>query len=237
MSNYQLVTEAGLGRILGKYFDVGFIIISAERSCDTEKCHGCTEEEELEQDKLNKQNERRLQDDIREKGFGYVPTFGGFRELVVDPDSGEQTFQDNPNPEPSFVIPVKPGKSVDELHELGVELTQRYNQDSFLFKPPMEEDSKAYFVDKTGNIEMSFGNVTVADMSQIYYTYLRKNSPSRRFSMTDDGAAEVEDQQLQEGFVMYILNSPKTLGDAKRRIGEIFMRVKSPKLKRKIRNK
>jgi hypothetical protein len=100
----------------------------------------------------------------------------------------------------------------------------------------MEEDSKAYFIDKTGNIEMSFGNVSVADMSQIYYTYLRKNSPSRRFSMTDDGGAEVEDEQLQENFVMYISNSPKTFGDAKKRMGEIFMRTKKPILQKGHKN-
>ena len=49
MSGYQLVTEAGLGRILGKYFDIGFIIISAERSCEAEKGQKCSEAEELEQ--------------------------------------------------------------------------------------------------------------------------------------------------------------------------------------------
>tara|TARA_Y100000034_G_C6901581_1_gene417141 strand:+ start:407 stop:1150 length:744 start_codon:yes stop_codon:yes gene_type:complete len=237
MSNYQLVTEAGLGRVLGKYFEIGFIIISAERSCEAEQGRDCSEDEQYEQEKLNKQNERKIRDDIRDAGFGFVPAYGGFRELVVDPDTGEQTFQDNPDPEPSFVIPLKPGKSVQDLQNLGINLSQKYNQDSFLFKPPISADSKAFFVDKGGDIEMTFGNVTVADMSQIYFTYLRKNSPSRRFSMTPpetdsvQGEAGDESQPIQENFAMYILNSPKTLGDAKRRMGEIFMRVKKPILR------
>ena len=227
MSGYQLVTEAGLGRILGKYFDIGFIIISAERSCEAEKGQKCSEAEELEQQQLNKTNERRIRDDIRQAGFGFVPSHGGFRELVVDPDSGEQTFQDNPNPEPSFVIPLKPGKKIKDLQELGMMLSQKYNQDSFLFKPPASEDNRAYFVDRTGNVEMSFNNVTVADMSQMYFTYLRKNSPDRRFSMTDDGPEQ--DEQLQESFAMYVPESPTTFGDAKKRMGEIFMKIKRKK--------
>ena len=232
MFGYQLVTEASLGRVLGKYFEVGFIIISAERSCESEKGRDCTDEEQLEQEKLNKQNERRIKGDIQDEGFGFVPAFGGFRELVVDPDTGEQTFQDNPDPEPSFVIPLKPGKSVSELKELGVKLSKAYNQDSFLFKPPVHGDNKAYFIDQNGDIEMSFGNVTIADMTQVYYTYLRKSAPSRRFSMTEPetdstpGPEEDTGIELQENFAMYIPKSPKTFGDAKRRMGEIFIRVK-----------
>jgi hypothetical protein len=231
MSNYQLVKEASLGRLLGKYFDIGFIIISAERSCSAEKGQSCSEDEELEQAKLNKQNERRIRDDIREAGFGFVPAFGGFRELVVDPDSGEETFKDNPNPEPSFVIPLKDGKAVDDLRELGMNLCQKYNQDSFLFKPPASQDDRAYFVDRSGNPEMTFGNVTVADMSQVYFTYLRKNQPSRRFSMTADGGGEAGDQELQEAFRMYIPRSPSTFGEAKQRYGEIFIRIKKQRNK------
>lgn len=232
MSNYQLVTEAGLGRILGKYFDVGFIIISAERSCEAELGRKCSEDEQIEQNKLNKQNERRMRDEIRQAGFGFVPSYGGFREMVVDPETGEHSFQDNPDPEPSFVIPLKAGKEMQELQDLGIELSQKYNQDSFLLKPPASEDDRAYFIDKTGNVEMSFNNVKVSDMSQVYFTYLRKNSSDRRFSMLDD-PQESEEEDLQESFVMYIPKSPQTFGDAKRRMGEIFMRVKNKTKQRK----
>ena len=57
MFGYQLVTEASLGRVLGKYFEIGFIIISAERSCEAEQGRECSEDEEYEQEKLNKQNQ------------------------------------------------------------------------------------------------------------------------------------------------------------------------------------
>jgi|TARA_Y100000310_G_scaffold239067_1_gene242625 hypothetical protein len=236
MSKYQLVTEASLGRVLGKYFEIGFIIVSAERSCDSEKGRECTDEEQLDQEKQNKQNERRIRGDIQDEGFGFVPAYGGFRELVVDPDTGEERFQDNPNPEASFVIPLKPGKSVSELKELGIKLSKNYNQDSFLFKPPVSGDNKAYFINQDGDIEMSFGNVTVADMTQVYYTYLRKSAPNRRFSMTEPetdptpGPEGDTGTNLQEHFAMYIPKSPKTFGDAKRRMGEIFIRVRKSSL-------
>ena len=102
MSKYQLVTEASLARVLGKYFETGFIIISAERGCASEKQRDCTEEEEMEQEQKNKKNERAIRQDIREAGFGFVPAFGGFRELVQDKETGDVSFQDNPNPEASF---------------------------------------------------------------------------------------------------------------------------------------
>jgi hypothetical protein len=41
---------------------------------------------------------------------------------------------------------------------------------------------------------------------------------------TEDGAAN----ELQENFAMYIPYSPKTFGEAKLRMGEIFIRVKKP---------
>ena len=230
MSKYQLVTEASLARVLGKYFETGFMIVSAERGCESEKKRDCTEEEGMEQEQQNKKNERAIRQDIREAGFGFVPAFGGFRELVQDKETGDVSFRDNPNPEASFVVPMKPGKSLDELRDLGVQLSAKYNQDSFLYKPPATDDNKAYFIDKYGNVETSFSNVTVGDMSQVYFTYLRKNSPNRRFSLTDPGAGEQADSEeenlIRENFVMYIPRSPKTFGEAKQRMGEIFIRVK-----------
>tara|TARA_R110000851_G_scaffold309089_7_gene468378 strand:+ start:1739 stop:2431 length:693 start_codon:yes stop_codon:yes gene_type:complete len=230
MSKYQLVTEASLARVLGKYFETGFMIVSAERGCESEKKRDCTEEEGMEQEQQNKKNERAIRQDIREAGFGFVPAFGGFRELVQDKETGDVSFQDNPNPEASFVVPMKPGKSLDELRDLGMQLSAKYNQDSFLYKPPATDDNKAYFIDKYGNVETSFSNVTVGDMSQVYFTYLRKNSPNRRFSLTDPGAGEQADSEeenlIRENFVMYIPRSPKTFGEAKQRMGEIFIRVK-----------
>ena len=92
---------------------------------------------------------------------------------------------------------------------------------------------------------MTFNNVAVGDMTQIYYTYLRKSAPSRRFSMTEpetdsvQGPGGDEPGALQENFAMYIPNSPKTVGEARRRMGEIFIRVgkiKKPLKERRRKN-
>ena len=38
----QVLTEASLGRVLSKYFDIGFMVITADRTCEAEKGSACT---------------------------------------------------------------------------------------------------------------------------------------------------------------------------------------------------
>jgi hypothetical protein len=215
----QVLTEASLGRVLNKYFDIGFMVITADRTCEAEKGTACTEQEIAEQTKINKQNEEALKSDLASAGFGFIPTYGGFRERVVDPDTGEEKLIDNPEPELSFIVPAQKRGSKgqaagdsQELKQLGMELSAKYNQDSFLFKSPASEDSSAYWITRTGEEEMSFDDVVANDLEQIYFTKLRKKPG--RFSLT-------EDQQ----FALYIPKSPKSVAEARRRYGEIFIRV------------
>lgn len=219
LNECQVLSEASLARVLDKYFDIGFMVITADRTCEAERGTACTEEEVAGQTQVNKNNELNLKSDISAADFGFVPTLGGFRERVVDPDTGEEKLIDNPRPEMSFIVPAqKRGKGVHrandaaELRQLGMDLAQRYNQDSFLFKPPASEDGSAYWITRSGEEEMSFDNVVANDLEQIYFTKLRKKPG--RFSLT-------EDQQ----FALYIPKSPKSAAEARQRYGEIFIRV------------
>ena len=215
----QVLTEASLARVLDKYFDIGFMVITADRTCEAEKGTACSEEEIAGQTKINKQNEKSLKSDLAAAGFGFVPTYGGFRERVVDPETGEEELIDNPEPEMSYIVPAQKRGSkgqgandAAELRQLGMDLSARYKQDSFLFKPPASEDSAAYWITRSGKEEMSFDNAVANDLEQIYFTKLRKKPG--RFSLT-------EDQQ----FALYIPNSPKSASEARQRYGEIFIRV------------
>jgi hypothetical protein len=222
LNECQVLTEASLARVLDKYFDIGFMVITADRTCEAERGTACTEEEVAGQNKINKQNEKGLKSDLAAAGFGFVPTYGGFRERVVDPETGEENLIDNPEPEMSFIVPaqkrgssnprVAVGATAAELKQLGMELSAKYNQDSFLFKPPASEDGAAYWITRSGKEEMSFDDVVANDLEQIYFTKLRKKPG--RFSLT-------EDQQ----FALYIPKSPKSAAEARQRYGEIFIRV------------
>ena len=222
LSECQVLTEASLGRVLNKYFDLGFMVITADRTCEAEKGSACTEEEVAQQNKLNKQNERQLKSDLAAAGFGFVPTYGGFRERVIDPDTGEEKLIDNPEPEMSFIVPAQrrgsKGQAAGDseaLRQLGMELSAKYNQDSFLFKPPASEDSWAHWITRTGKKEMSFDDVVANDLEQIYFTKLRKKPG--RFSLT-------EDTKNQE-FVLYIPRAPRSVAEARKRYGEIFIKL------------
>ena len=219
----QPLTEASLGRVLNKYFDLGFIVITADRTCEAETGSPCTEEEVMKQNETNKQNEKQLKSDIASAGFGFVPTYGGFRERVVDPETGEETLVDNPEPEMSFIIPAQRRGSTgqgetdaDDLKKLGMELSAKYNQDSFLWKPPASIDKAAHWVTRTGEVEMSFDDVVANDLEQIYFTKLRKKPG--RFSLTEAD----EDSRT---FTVYIPKPPASPAEARQRYGEIFIRL------------
>lgn len=222
LNETQILTEASLARVLTKYFDIGFIALSADRSCEAEKGGDCTPEDKQAQEQRNTQNENEIRKDIRNAGFGFIPTYGGFRELIVDPDTGKEAYMDNPNPEMSFIVPAKKAastedrKDYEELKNLGVQLAKKYNQDSFLYKPPTNIDKKAYFITKTGDIDMEFENVKPNDLTQIYFTQLRKGKKDR-FSLT-------EGKDIR--FVVYVPKPPVDVSAARRRYGEIFLRQK-----------
>jgi hypothetical protein len=220
---WQVLTEAGLSRVMGKYFEIGFMVISADRTCEAEKGMPCSDEEIRSQEQKNKKNESAIKGDLSAAGFGYIPTFGGFRETVVDSETGEERLIDSPSAELSFVVPAQRGSkpSSDDaqvLRELGIKLSKKYNQDSFLLKPPASEDNKSYFIKQDGSVDWSFEGSTANDMEQVYFTQLRKKPG--RFSLTEN-----QGDQKRE-FILFIPPSPSHPQEARKRRGEIFFKVK-----------
>jgi hypothetical protein len=207
VNNYQCLTETKFSRVMTAYFEKGFIIVSAERSCEAEKGSSCTSQEIEIQIVNNNKNDKQIRQDIRKDGFGFVPTNGGYREKVIGKD-GTETYVDNPHPEKSYII-QNTFEDTRRIEQLGKDLCTKYNQDSFLFKPPQAQDPKAYFVDRNGNILATFTGKTISDLTQQYYTYLRKENPIKRFSLKE--------------WVLYVPKPPKTATAAYERFGEIFI--------------
>jgi len=206
------ITEANLSRVIIRYWDSGFVIISANRSAEAELGRPPSPEEEEAQAATNRANDQKIRGMIRAAGFGFVPTWGGYREMIVDPETGESKLSDTANPEPSYIIPaMKLGTETETpdttaLKELGKQLSTEFNQDSFLYKPSVLEDPKAYYLDRNGNVEMTFSGLTPNDFLQTYYTQLR-NKPGR-FTLTEH----------------YMAVPPRDLPEATRRYGELFWR-------------
>ena len=185
------------------------------QTCALPICEKCSPEEIKEQEQTNIENHKKLKSQIRDAGFGFVPAFGGYKEKVVDKDTGEINLVDTDKPENAFIVMARPDKGLtyEKLKEFGISMANEYNQDSFLFKPANEDDTGAYYITKTGDVDMSFDDVTPNDIEQIYYTQLRKRR-HERFTFTEDLVYE-----------MRIPNPPNSTAEARLRRGEVFYRL------------
>jgi hypothetical protein len=214
---WQIITEATLNRVMTKYADLGFIVISADRTCSAEKGSPCSDDEELVQDKANKENEKNLKADIRAAGFGFIPSYGGFREKDA---SGEDTIE--VLGEKSFIIPVGgyggENAGIEGLKQLGIDLSKRYNQDSFFFKPPDAEDKDAYWIKQDGSVDGTFTGVVTNDPKQQFFTRLRKDKGKETYG---DTFTYTEGRER----VLLIPPSPDGMAEARKRYGEIFFRI------------
>jgi len=226
---YRILSETAFSRIVTDYGELGYIIITSDRTCKAERGKDCSEAEEALQQEENAKNMESLQRDVRQAGFGYLPVYGGYKEELVDPETGEKVRDEEGNvvkvdtesPENSVVIALRKdvgnrANKLNDLKDLGIHLSQKYNQDSFFFKPSNNFDKKAYYIKADGSIENVFTDFTINDLKQVYYTQM-KRGPKHRFTALLEG---------DENNEMYfrLRTSPTSTAEARKRYGEAFFR-------------
>lgn len=122
------INEVTLDRVLKKHGDNGMINISANRSDEPQE--------------VNDKNTKELISDLKQSGYSFLPTYGGYRGT----DGVEDDY------EPSFVVfnynTDGNTRDFNELRQFALELCGKYNQDSVLIKAP---DEAPIWVDKNGN--------------------------------------------------------------------------------------
>ena len=100
-----------------------------------------------------------------------------------------------------------------------MQLSAKYNQDSFFFKPPNAESTDAYYLKRDGSIDMTFHDFKFGDLEQEYYTQLakgpEKRQPDKRFSA------------LMESMLVPV--PPRNATEARSRRGEFFVFRKESK--------
>jgi hypothetical protein len=218
--------ETTMTGLQGKYMEAGFIVITPDRTCQAELglAYGepCPPGAAEEQARVNEQNRETMKQEIRAAGFGYTPVMGGYKEKLVDPDTGAESRVDTNEPESGFLImaqPGRPGLGIEELRELGMQLASKYNQDSFFFKPPNAESTDAFYLMRDGSIDMTFHDFKFGDLDQEFYTQLAKGKeqrqPEKRFSA------------IMESMLVPV--PPRNATEARSRRGEYFMPRKSSK--------
>jgi hypothetical protein len=220
--NYHVLSETAFSRIVTDYAETGYIVITSDRTCEAEKGTSCSEEEDNEQTIANKSNLSQLKQDLRSSGFGYLPVLGGYKEKIKDPTTGEDVigddgkpkYIDTEQPENSVIVIARdlPEHGHEDLKALGQSLANKYNQDSFFYKPPNSVFKGAYWIKKDGSVDMKFNDFAYNDINQIYYTMMDRG-PKRRFTA------------LPEGIEMFfrIKTSPKSMAEARERYGEEFI--------------
>lgn len=182
--------------VLRRYPDMGFAVLSSNRSCEAEKGGECTPEEQHRQGQINKKNNQQLKGDIKSAGWTYIPVSGGYKEKVGDEEMMEVE-------EPSYIIPAAQrhtggtGKSTArDLLGFSIQMCKKYNQDAFLFKPYISEKGveymdgemkgdKIYLVDKSGSVIDSFSKIEIGNMDNEFFTKMGSRS-EKRFSFVNE---------------------------------------------------
>jgi hypothetical protein len=196
------LNETTLKKLLTKHSDAGYVILTAFRG-------------EFDY-KQNVKRNQLLKADIDKSGYSYIPVWGGFIE--TDVESGEQKEVK----ERSFIIlnfqrgTNEPMGDSEDLKELGRKLCKKYAQESYLYKPQGKE-TKAYYLTATGKVDMAFSTATPTKSVDMYFTNLAKSSKK---------AVGKKAFTYREG-VIWLAQSPKTLAEAYKRMGEVFFRLKT----------
>jgi len=157
----RLDERISLDRIINKHGSNGYISISASRSA--------------EDDATNARNTQRLISDIRQSGYSFLPTYGGYRSK-----SGEEIG----DYEPSFLVfnYNREGENLDfdNLYQLAIEWCGKYNQDSVMIKAP---NIPSIYVNRYGE------KVNKRESNRVF-----KNDPKQQYftSLKDKTAVEKE---------------------------------------------
>lgn len=182
---FKKLDESSLGRIL-QHCKNGFIAISSDRGELKHEDGSKYTEEELA--KANVENRKRLENDLRRNGLGYISTLGGYGELLPN---GDRRFVDD---EHSKFVPY-PGEdkiSFDKFRELGIQLAKKYQQDSVLIAEPVKDDdgntvglNAAYWEHPNENDwnykqgDMKFTGIGLDELPD-YYSKLKKGAHAGR---------------------------------------------------------
>ena len=220
---YHILNETAFSRIVTDYGERGYVIITSDRTCEAGSNRKCSEEEISTQAKQNTENMKSLIQDTRGSGFGYLPTLGGYKEDLIDPKTGKPKRDaegnvvkvDTDKPENSIVVMARPDKNLDheKLKQFGMNISGKYNQDSFFYKPPNNVDKGAYWIKPDGSIDRKFETFTINDLTQEFYTQMVRG-PQHRFTALDE----------KKEMFFRVRTSPTSTAEARQRYGEYFMK-------------
>lgn len=201
----QLVESITLDRLINKHGANGYVALSACRVANGEE--------------KNIQLTKDLISDIKGRGYGYLPTYGGYN----DKENGGETA----DYEPSFIVfnYNRKGEKTDfaDLERFACEMCGKYCQDSVMIAPP---NQPPYYADCEGNKVSSKSSMDYKknDFGQEYFTSLvpKEKVDANRRNGQPIGRRFTADIQF-EGKV-FINPQPQNLNEQRRRMnGEVML--------------
>lgn len=202
----MLCERINLDRIIKKHGRNGYIIISANRSDESEE--------------RNTEHTKMLYDEIKKSGYSYLPAYGGYRGT----DGVEDDF------EPSFLVfnydTKGNSKDFSILYNLALKWCGEHEQESVMIKAP-NEPPKHINADGYKVNDFEGDRVWKNDKNQMFFTSMKPrneidpDNPSRRFTLDIGYGKREDDEELNEG--IYINPAHCTLNERQRRHNEIFL--------------
>lgn len=195
---YKRFDESSLSRVI-QHCQRGFMAISSDRG--ELKHEDGTKYTDEELAKANIENRKKLENDLRRNGLGYISTLGGYGELLPN---GDKRFVDD---EHSKFVPY-PGEdkmSFEQFRNLGIELAKKYQQDSVLIAEPVKDNdgntiglNAAYWEHPNENDwnykqgDLKFTNIGFDKMPD-YYSKLKKGSHAgRKFNFKEEAEKDLD---------------------------------------------
>lgn len=170
--NYAFLKDSGndMSRIL-TMFKRGGAIVSAMRK------DKYSDDENIERCEM-------LEKELRQKGFGYRPSVGGYVQQQGSPD--ELAVE-----ELSFIVPYRPEQmSEKEFFDTMVDLCKEWEQESVLICLPSFNDGKACYINSNGEVDMSFDKIGLPKNPTYYTKPIKHNTPKFELQ-TEDSAYKI----------------------------------------------
>ena len=196
-----LLERITVDRLMKKHGDNGFVIVSAHRS-----------------DKPDERNTKATQaliQDLKDSGFSYLPTYGGYK--------GSDGVTDNF--EPSFVVfnYDESGNPTEweDLHRFALDTCAKYEQDSVYVQAPGEAPE---YQDEEGNRVNSTSSRDYAknDLTQPYFTSMSSPDEISGHGKTQPvGRRFTSDIQFESR--LYANPMPSSISARRRRKGEVMV--------------
>jgi hypothetical protein len=103
---------------------------------------------------IKKENRDFIEQDLNDMNFEFVECEGTYKNIERIPSL--IILDDNRN----------------HLKNIGIDIINKYNQETFLFKPSITLDENAYLIDGFGKIKKYYNQYVINDNNQKYYTRL-----------------------------------------------------------------